>query len=306
MRVRILQWGGDRDEPDVERTASHRTSRMWWPISPESIARVPKGDPVDTVMSDKGRMYRNAGRSDVAELQVSMEKRARHALGSHEPKPLKYKDVPKAVESARDAFENDPFFHYLSDTPDRNKARFEKQRKDISTILTLYAFIRSRHALTVNSGEAMAFYRLAPNDTPVSSPLNRMLDAIAKRTQKALGIFQSPEQRKRNAEAIAKRDAILKKLFGDEISDMAELAGLATAPAAQGRGYGTALVREVTTIADAYGRSTWLVSSNVNNTGFYESVGFRVVGEFALGENNPTWGKAPVIIRIMVRPYSTH
>lgn len=104
---------------------------------------------------------------------------------------------------------------------------------------------------------------------------------------------------------------------------MINLTNLATVPEKQGRGYGTALVRHVTAQvplhlirysiarfahkdslwqADVQQCSTWLTSSNVVNTKFYESCGFLTVAEILLGDNNPMWGKPPIVVPVVGVP----
>lgn len=51
--------------------------------------------------------------------------------------------------------------------------------------------------------------------------------------------------------------------------------------------------------ADAEGRATWLCSSNLANTEFYEQCGFVGVRDFTLGEDDPTWTKPPVVARVV-------
>lgn len=51
--------------------------------------------------------------------------------------------------------------------------------------------------------------------------------------------------------------------------------------------------------AEAQSRAIFLISSNINNTAFYESCGFSVVGEYSLGDDNPSWTEAPVIVRLV-------
>lgn len=91
---------------------------------------------------------------------------------------------------------------------------------------------------------------------------------------------------------------------------------LATAPAAQGKGYGSALVASITSEvllnycilfndnddelqADAHGKSTFLLSSNVKNTGFYNSCGFDIVASASIGDDNPQWKGKPIIVPLV-------
>ncbi|PCH33449.1 hypothetical protein WOLCODRAFT_111854, partial [Wolfiporia cocos MD-104 SS10] len=119
-----------------------------------------------------------------------------------------------------------------------------------------------------------------------------------------LGLFTrliSAEQRKRREEGNDKLEAFIKNKFGDKINEMLRLHLLATAPDKCGHGYAKKLVEVVTAQADNECRSTWLLSSNVANTKFYERFGFITVGEVSLGESNPTWTDAPIIMPVMVR-----
>lgn len=78
---------------------------------------------------------------------------------------------------------------------------------------------------------------------------------------------------------------------------------LATNPDFQRRGYGGALVDEVTRRADKERRSSYLISSNTANTEFYNSHGFFTLAETVVGDNNPSWKGAPIPMPLMVRIY---
>ena len=45
--------------------------------------------------------------------------------------------------------------------------------------------------------------------------------------------------------------------------------------------------------ARAQDRGVWL-STNERNIGFYDRFGFRKVGQYSLGVDNPTWAEPPV------------
>ena len=73
------------------------------------------------------------------------------------------------------------------------------------------------------------------------------------------------------------------------------LGGIGVEPAAQGRGLGSALVRQGLERADAAGRPVVLLTSNPVNVGFYERHGFEVAAERSLpAAGPPGWA--------MVRP----
>jgi len=111
----------------------------------------------------------------------------------------------------------------------------------------------------------------------------------------------TPQQRERRKEIDSKTADAIAEAIGDRVKEMLYIDGLATAPAEQGRGYGGAVLDSVTKEADAQKRMTWLISSNILNTGFYNSHGFATVGTFVVGDKNPEWKEPPIIVSIMIR-----
>ncbi len=56
--------------------------------------------------------------------------------------------------------------------------------------------------------------------------------------------------------------------------------------------------------ADADSRDVWLVTTGAYP--FYEMLGFSIVRSFVVGNDNPTWVKEPVTVRVVSRaPTST-
>lgn len=51
--------------------------------------------------------------------------------------------------------------------------------------------------------------------------------------------------------------------------------------------------------ADAQGRTTWLLSSNVANMAFYNYLGFHTVGTVYIGLGDPTWTKPPIRVDVV-------
>lgn len=47
------------------------------------------------------------------------------------------------------------------------------------------------------------------------------------------------------------------------------------------------------------GRMTWVISSNIDPSGFYESFGFKEVDRILLGDKNPTWKEPPSVLRLV-------
>jgi len=216
--------------------------------------------------------------------------------------PLQYAEVPKAVHSGVEANKQDPLFRYvLHDVPDYNKSFMIKRRYNIIYSLAIADAVRRKCAWTVNHGEALIMLEPTPKDEEKRTRLDRLITNVNGLILKYLRSLDSKEQKKRGKEVGEKSAAVVKEAFGDAVADMRVLEGFATAPEKQGRGYGTALAEYVCAISESEGRATWLLSSNVANTPFYEGLGFETVGEFTLGESNPTWKEDPVVIRIMVR-----
>lgn len=124
----------------------------------------------------------------------------------------------------------------------------------------------------------------------------------------------------RGAEWGAKFKKTVEEVLGDRKESMWYLAEVATHPDHQGHGYGSALIRQFTEQvcvvksikklsvvlertfqADAHGCASWLMSSNVNNTGFYNSLGFVTEADILMGDDDPDWDTKPVVIKL-VRP----
>lgn len=93
----------------------------------------------------------------------------------------------------------------------------------------------------------------------------------------------------RQQEFVTKMNDGLKEVLGDDIKSMFVVAGLATDPEYQGRGYASTLVRLASGMAYARGVGTWLISSNTANRFFYGSLGFVIKKTFYLGNDDPTW-----------------
>lgn len=66
------------------------------------------------------------------------------------------------------------------------------------------------------------------------------------------------------------------------------LAILGTHPRAQGKGVGSAVMRDVLDRCDATGLGAYLESSKESNIGYYERFRFRVTGEVSMPKGGPT------------------
>jgi hypothetical protein len=55
-----------------------------------------------------------------------------------------------------------------------------------------------------------------------------------------------------------------------------------------------------------FGEACWLGSSNIANEPFYNSHGFYTVGEAIIGNDDPNWHEAPVIVQIVSISRQSH
>ncbi|KAH9928719.1 uncharacterized protein B0H18DRAFT_246859 [Fomitopsis serialis] len=214
----------------------------------------------------------------------------------------RYADVPRIQQMAQDAYEDDPLRNYLRNTPDAKKPPVAP-RRDRLYIWRLMAYlelgfhIHYHAAFPVEHGDAYVTIG-HPSPGRTKSAVLRMLSRV---TNGVLNRTNTPEQRKRWEEFEDKIAAASKDAFGDELRRMLHVLNLAVAPRHQGKGYGYALMALANAQADEIRCASWLLSSNVINTPFYESCGFVVVKEVLLGEDNPTWTERPFAILIMMR-----
>ncbi|EIM88054.1 uncharacterized protein STEHIDRAFT_138518 [Stereum hirsutum FP-91666 SS1] len=210
-------------------------------------------------------------------------------------------DIPRGVQTWKDAFATDGLQKYIRDTPDATGwrkvlsdfSRNTRIRKEL-----LYNIYRRpvSVAWTVEDGAAWALgnHEFLPQEGLLYI-LNRLLDQIIRR-------LYTPDQIERGNELTEKIARTLNSQLGDNIHHFYSLDGLCTAPEVQGRGYGSALVRAVVSQADKDNRHTWLFSSSVTNVPFYQSHGFEAVSTFTVGEKNPQWDKDPIVVTMMIRP----
>ncbi|KAI0693900.1 hypothetical protein BC835DRAFT_1415653 [Cytidiella melzeri] len=214
---------------------------------------------------------------------------------------LRLDEVVKALRVMEAAIKNDPLHHYLRDTPDANKGFYRRRFQFEGTVVTALA---TRKHLAWTIGDVFALMMYEPADK-----VEDTLDMIIGRIMLLYGKNISPRllskgQARRLATMGTKMNQAIDDTLGDRKKTMYRLADLATHPDFQRRGYGSALTKFVTEKADAHGRATWLMSSNILNTGFYNSLGFITKAEIALGSEDPDWCEPPVVVSLMVREVS--
>jgi len=221
---------------------------------------------------------------------------SRSTLVAADVRPMKYADIPNVVATHRAAFANDPVWSYMFKTPDSTCSRLSRWLDSLVFFLQCLGHVHARKMVVVNNGDAYLYF-----DLPGGKPT--VVERIIGRSTSSIRKARTAEQEKRMGETMQKQDAAIKAAIGERMHSMFAAHDLATHPGKQGRGYGSALMAAANAKADALGLASWLSSSNIANTAFYESCGFVVVREFAIGDENPTWTKPPIIVRIMVREH---
>ncbi|KZV64495.1 hypothetical protein PENSPDRAFT_757210 [Peniophora sp. CONT] len=153
-------------------------------------------------------------------------------------------------------------------------------------------------ALQIGGGIAGGSYAMGGDTPQIPIPI---VEFVRKWSYAARRVLNTPEQILRALEMRSKSAAAVKKVFGDADKWRLDyIKSLWTDPAAQRRGYGTAIVKALCNESDRAGRKTWLIAPKVNVT-FYAAAGFAVKAEYTLGGENPRWKHKPIGMVVMVR-----
>ncbi|KZT67083.1 hypothetical protein DAEQUDRAFT_729494 [Daedalea quercina L-15889] len=210
--------------------------------------------------------------------------------------PMRYVDIPKILNTFVCAFANDPLYDYIEDSLKESKSR-RGTRFYFQWWGRLASMTYAGQAYTVDNGEAVMFMRPPGRKRGL---VERVLERISM-AMATLGV--SAEQQRRIEERYSKSKAAVEEAFGDRLDHMFQMAGLATHPDKQGRGYGKALMTLANAKADQLGVASYIKTS-AGNVAFYESCGYVVVGRFTLGDDNPNWTRPPVALFILLRDSS--
>ncbi|KAG6909654.1 hypothetical protein DXG01_016234 [Tephrocybe rancida] len=176
------------------------------------------------------------------------------------------------------------------------------ERLLISVYLVLW--IRTKIVMTVREGAANII--VTPPRDEASGTRRDALTNFVRRLAVALHRHRegrmSDLERRRRTEVDEKMQDAAVRAFGSRFEKMWLIDELWTDPRFQGRGYGGALLDTATAMvkfkADWAGQSTWLQSSNVENTRFYAQHGFEPVATVLLGDQDPSWHWQPVVVTI--------
>ncbi|KAF9461714.1 hypothetical protein BDZ94DRAFT_1263159 [Collybia nuda] len=219
-----------------------------------------------------------------------------------EVQQLRYRHIFKAAKTLMEANVDDPLNLYLRNN--RRRTPVEQVVGRIRTAAVVAFWIRTKVALTVQGGTS-TLIATPPHRRPGGreNPLTRLAKRIAKAQNRVTRrvTHKDPEETRRMEEFNRLMDEAVSRTIGDSVKKMWYIDGLATDPNSQGQGFGGALLDSIATFADILSETTWLQSSNIDNTGFYNSHGYFTVAEIILGENNPTWHGKPVVVSVMVR-----
>ncbi|XP_006460323.1 hypothetical protein AGABI2DRAFT_220269 [Agaricus bisporus var. bisporus H97] len=210
--------------------------------------------------------------------------------------PLRYAHLKKASLTWVDAFEKDPVLRYIDNN--RKQKTKVKETTQIVMFCVLAYWKRRKVALTVDAGASVIFCTVPDNP---GAPIDHCIDWVAKCIGKIFQLLTRDEEKKRAAEFETKMKNAISRSLGDQVKQMLYIDTLATEPASQGWGYGGALLESVGALGDMTNRAIWLKSTNEKNTSFYSFHGYKVVDAVVLGDDNPDWHNAPVVVKIMVR-----
>ncbi|KAI0776014.1 hypothetical protein BD413DRAFT_258654 [Trametes elegans] len=223
------------------------------------------------------------GASETSPLLINIQNASSHSI---EILPLRYVDIVKATRTGYEAFLTGARVRYFNAV---DTVPMRKQRQRIRMSATLADNIYAHKTYCISHGDAFIAIGLTRGKR---GPFGRIVSPV-------MDWFQSSELAQRKREYISKARDLLRSAFGDQIKEMIEIRGLATAPDKQGRGYARALVDVANDMGDAQGRAIYAVTSEGH--GFYQAVGYVVVQEGFVGVDNPAWDGPLVGIRIMYR-----
>ena len=154
---------------------------------------------------------------------------------------------------------------------------------------------------------ARAWHRHAPRwfETVARQQLRGQGEVLVDRDGHGAAIWASPGQWETKPAVVLRMTPIAARMFGTGLARALRtltfmekhhpvephwyLSLLGTAPAAQGTGIGSTLVRAITQRCDADGVPAYLESSKQSNIAFYARHGFELRGQIDLPDGPPVW-----------------
>jgi ribosomal protein S18 acetylase RimI-like enzyme len=188
-------------------------------------------------------------------------------------------DVERVGAALAEAFRDDPVFRWLVPEEVRNR---DARMRVFFTSMTRSYVRRGKHVFVAADGAGAALWS-APGDWAL--PVAEM----AREAPAAVRAFGP------NVARAVRSQLHVESLHPKEPLHW-YLGYLGTRPDHQGRGIGSAMLREVLPVADAAGVPAYLESSNERNLTLYERHGFRVVDELRL------LGRGPTVWRMLRAP----
>ncbi|EPT04154.1 hypothetical protein FOMPIDRAFT_84736 [Fomitopsis schrenkii] len=210
---------------------------------------------------------------------------------------LRYGDVARTVARMLYFVKNNAQHHY-----DAHKNPTMPYRDWLAILLRWMDGVRRHEILTINRGECVLLYSPAPETvTGWRASVNKVVGNAISRLMGVFRFFFTAEQRKRMKELAQNRRAAIAATFEKGTTrKLISIENLVTVTDKQGLGYASTLVNHVLHLAQSQKRGVWL-STNERNIGFYDRFGFKKVGQYSLGENDPIWAEGPVTQYILLR-----
>ncbi|KAF9534733.1 hypothetical protein CPB83DRAFT_901698 [Crepidotus variabilis] len=200
-------------------------------------------------------------------------------------------DIPRGIDNFYDAFGPDPMFRYTGGTVPPSILHKTIMRYNFMT------WTWTSIMLTIHHG--VAVLRASPPHR--TCLLERLLRGLIRIISGPMRLLLSAEQKKRNEEVDMKMKQLNKDAGVEEKSkDWVYLEMLFTAQKYQGQGFGSALVKTLTTWLDLSGQTSWVHALD-SNEGFYNFHGFQTMGSITIAEENPEWHEDPFTLIVMVR-----
>lgn len=180
-------------------------------------------------------------------------------------------DLDRAGVTLGQAFETDPMVQWMSSDA-ATRARFCGQ---FTRVPLRYGL---RYGRVTESSDAQAVSIWIPPERPLSMMGLIRCGMLAMPFHIGLGPYSR----------FLSANKAMARFHGEYASEPHwYLFAIGVAPELQGRGLGTALIREGLQRADEVGCPSYLETSSERNVPYYERFGFRVVGEAPLGKNGP-------------------
>lgn len=182
--------------------------------------------------------------------------------------PVRPADRDTVGEVLAGAFHDDPVFEWIVPDAQRRSAR-------LPAVFAAFADAYIPHDESYVAGGGVGAALWLPSATEVGE---EQLEVLGEQIGAAL---------EEDAERAFEASALLDEHHPDEPCCYLQFMGVA--PAQQGRGIGSRLLRSVLDRCDAEGTPAYLEATTVDNRRLYERHGFELLRELALPDGPPLW-----------------